>query len=163
MEITFVPAQGKILLERSYIVAATLRTFKGHRHVEVQIFRPGATDDEVKELLNRNLVAPADASIPLQVLQGATEEAALRCILESFTENESHALADYLERRYSDTFESLTVCPIELPVPFGVGPLEGIIESKNSGFIRFDAVNDWPLPFRAWGYYDLDQPLEDHI
>ncbi|WP_297670811.1 hypothetical protein [uncultured Desulfovibrio sp.] len=161
MDLFFEPAQGPLPLDRVYVVTAVLNTFKMHRHVEVQIFRPGASDDEVKALQGKNLVAPADPSVPPQVLQGATEEAALRCLLECLTEDEARALATYLGERYADQFESLTVCPLEVPVPLGVGPLEGITEGKNSGFIRFDAVRDWPLPFRAWGYYDLDQPADD--
>ena len=142
-------------------MTAILESFKGNRHVEVQIFRPGATDDEVKALQGCDLVAPADPSVPSQVLQGATEEAALRCILESFTEEECRAFMEYLEERYADKFASLTICPMEVPVPLGVGPLESITETKDSGFIRFDAVRDWPFPFRAWGYYDLNQPDVD--
>ena len=161
METTFLSAQQPLRLERSYIMTATLNSFKGHRHVEVQIFRPGSTEEEVKALQDRHLVAPADPSVPPQVLQGATEDAALRCILESFTEEECHAFVAYLQQRYEDKFESLTICPLELPVPLGVGPLEAISEGKNSGFIRFDAVKDWPLAFRVWGYYDLDQPAGD--
>ena len=37
----------------------------------------------------------------------------------------------------------------------GVAPLAGIGEGKTTGFIRFDAVRDYPLPFPAYGFYDL--------
>lgn len=162
MHITFAPSQNDLPLARAWIVTAVLHSFKGQRHVEVQIFRPGVTDEEVRSLQGQPLVAPADPSAPPQVVQGATEEAVLRCILESFTEEECHALAAYLEERYETQFESLIACPLELPVPLGVGPLEGIAEDARTGFIRFDAVRDWPLPFRAWGFYCLDQPSGDH-
>ena len=91
METILVPTQFDLPLDRIYIVAATLKTFKGRRHVDVQIFRPGAGDDELEAIRGLGLVAPADPSIPPEVLQGATEEAALRCILEAFTtDRQSH-------------------------------------------------------------------------
>ncbi|WP_374287789.1 hypothetical protein [Desulfovibrio desulfuricans] len=155
MEKIFVPSQIDLPLDRVFIVAATLGTFKGCRHVDVQIFRPGATDAELEAIKDLGLVAPADLSVPAEVLQGATEEAALRCVLESFTAEESHALVEYLEKRYADQIERITVCPLDLPVPLGVAPLAGIGEGKTTGFIRFDAVRDYPLPFPAYGFYDL--------
>lgn len=142
-------------LNRIYIVAATLNSFKGRRHVEVHIFRHGATDEELAALEGKSLVGPPDPAVPPQVLQGATEEAALRCLLEAFTAEESQALAAYLEQRYADHIEKITVCPMELPVPLGVAPLGGIPEGKSTGFIRFDAAPDYPLPFVARGFYDL--------
>ena len=155
MEKIFVPSQIDLPIDRVFIVAATLSTFKGCRHLDVQIFRPGATDAEVEAIKGLGLVAPADPSVPAEVLQGATEEAALRCVLESFTAEESHALVEYLEKRYADQIEKITVCPLDLPVPFGVAPLAGINEGKTTGFIRFDAVRDYPLSFPAQGFYDL--------
>ena len=155
MEKIVVPTQYDLPLDRFYIVAITLNTFKRRRHVDVQIFRPNAADDELEPLRGLGLVAPADPSVPAEVLQGATEEAALRCVLESFTAEESHALVEYLEKRYADQIEKITVCPLDLPVPMGVAPLAGIGEGKTTGFIRFDAVRDYPLPFPAYGFYDL--------
>ena len=155
MEKIFVPSQIDLPIDRVFIVAATLSTFKGCRHLDVQIFRPGATDAEVEAIKGLGLVAPADPSVPAEVLQGATEEAALRCVLESFTAEESHALVEYLEKRYADQIEKITVCPLDLPGPFGVAPLAGIGDGKTTGFIRFDAVRDYPLPFPAYGFYDL--------
>ena len=62
---------------------------------------------------------------------------------------------DHSEKRYADQIEKITICPLDLPVPFGVAPLAGIGEGKTTGFIRFDAVRDYPLPFAAHGFYDL--------
>lgn len=156
MEKIIVPTQYDLPLDRFYIVAITLNTFKGRRHVDVQIFRPNAADDELEPLRGLGLVAPADPSVPAEVLQGATEEAALRCILEAFTAEESRALADYLEQRYAEHIEKITVCPMDIPVPMGVAPLAGITEGKSTGFIRFETVRDYPLSFPAHGFYDLE-------
>ena len=155
MEKQSIAAPSDALLDRVYIVAATLSAFKGRRHVEVHIFRHGATEEELAALQGKKLVGPPDPAVPPQVLQGATKEAALRCILEAFTEEESRALVDYLEQRYAEHIEKITDCPLDLPVPLGVAPLSGIPEGKSTGFIRFEAVPNYPLPFVARGFYDL--------
>lgn len=155
MEKQSIPAPDNAPLDRIYIIAATLNAFKGRRHVEVHIFRHGATDEELAALEGKKLVGPPDPAVPPQVLQGATEEAALRCVLEAFTAEESQALVAYLEQRYAEHIEKIMVCPMDLPVPLGVAPLSGIPEGKSTGFIRFDAVPDYPLPFVARGFYDL--------
>ena len=155
MEKQSIAAPDNAPLDRIYIIAATLNAFKGRRHVEVHIFRHGATDEELAALEGKKLVGPPDPAVPPQVLQGATEKAALRCVLEAFTAEESQALVAYLEQRYAEHIEKIMVCPMDLPVPLGVSPLSGIPEGKSTGFIRFDAVPDYPLPFVARGFYDL--------
>ena len=155
MEKQSIAAPDNAPLDRIYIIAATLNAFKGRRHVEVHIFRHGATDEELAALEGKKLVGPPDPAVPPQVLQGATEKAALRCVLEAFTAEESQALVAYLEQRYAEHIEKIMVCPMDLPVPLGVAPLSGIPDGKSSGFIRFDAVPDYPLPFVARGFYDL--------
>ena len=155
MEKQSIDAPDNAPLDRIYIIAATLNAFKGRRHVEVHIFRHGATDEELAALEGKKLVGPPDPAVPPQVLQGATEKAALRCVLEAFTAEESQALVAYLEQRYAEHIEKIMVCPMDLPVPLGVAPLSGIPEGKSTGFIRFDAVPDYPLPFVARGFYDL--------
>lgn len=155
MEITFVPAPSDAPLDRMYIIAATLNTFKGRKHVDVQIFRAEADEAELERLHKLDIVSAPDPSVPPQVLQGATRDAALRYVLEAFTEEESRSLTAYLENRYSGHIERLLVCPLDLPVPLGVGPLAGIGEGKTTGIIRFEAVPDYPLPFVVHGFYDL--------
>ena len=161
MEVQFAPAPSQAPIERIYIVAATLKAFKGRRHVEAHLFRHGADAAELAALLDSDLVGPPDPAVPPQVLQGATREAALRCILEAFTREESEALVAYLEERYAEHLEKITVCPLEVPVPLGVAPLSHIPEGKTTGFIRFDKAPGYPLPFAVWAFYDLDahEPL----
>lgn len=76
-------------------------------------------------------------------------------MLEAFTAEESRALLGYLEQRYAEHIEKITVSPLDLPVPLGVAPLGAIPEGKSTGFIRFDAVRNYPLSFAARGFYDL--------
>lgn len=79
---------------------------------------PAQPDAELEAIKGLGLVAPVDPSVPAEVLQGATEEAALRCVLESFTAEESHELVEYLEKRYADQIEksrsARSTCPCPL-------------------------------------------------
>lgn len=155
METEFVQAPEDSPLERIYIAAAVLRNFHGLENVEIQLFRSDARPEELEELKDKELVGPAEPEMPAELLAGATREAALACLLEAFRKEEIEELLAYLARRYGDHIERLTVCPIELPVPLGVGPLANIPEGKTSGFINFDLAPDYPLPFKFRGYYDL--------
>lgn len=154
MEILRLAAPEKNLCDRIYVLGATLKAFRGQCHVETHIIRHGATDDELAALRNRGLVAP-DPAMPPALLEGATEDRALRCLLEAFTAEESNALAAWLELHYADRIEKLVICPLELPVPLGVGPLGEIPEGGQTGFIRFDAAPGYSLPFAARAFYDL--------
>lgn len=161
MEKYFAAAPSDAPLERIYIVTIILNAFKGRRHVEAHLFRHGADTAELAALLDMDVVGPPDPSIPAQVLQGATREAALRCILEAFTQEECKALTEYLETRYAEHIEKIAVCPLDMPVPLGVAPLSNIPEGKTTGFICFDKAPDYPLPFVVRAFYDLDshEPL----
>ncbi len=140
---------------RIYIMAGILKQFKGARDVEVQIIRPNPAPEEFAALENKNLVCPPPPEMPAGLIENSSARQALGCILEAFTEEESEKLARYLAERYGDKFDLLRICPMELPVPFGVAPLADIPESENSGFIRFEKAPDYPLNFAAWAYYDL--------
>lgn len=155
MEILRLDAPTPSQCDRVYVLGATLKAFRGQRHVETHIIRHGATEEELAALRGKGLVAPPDPAMPAALLEGATEDRALRCLLEAFTAEESEALAAWLERRYADRIEKLVICPLELPVPLGVGPLGEIPEGGQTGFIRFDAAPGYSLPFAARAFYDL--------
>lgn len=142
-------------LKRIYIASAILKNFRGHQSLQIHLLRSGAGGEELEAIRDLGLVGPPDPAMPAELLAGATEEAALRCILESFTEEECDLLAEYLESRYGDQIEKLSICPLELPAPLGVGPLGDIPESASSGFINFDEARDYPLPFRFKAFYQL--------
>lgn len=155
MEILRLDAPTPSQCDRVYVLGATLKAFRGQRHVETHIIRHGATEEELAALRGKGLVAPPDPAMPAALLEGATEDRALRCLLEAFTAEESETLAAWLERRYADRIEKLVICPLELPVPLGVGPLGEIPEGGQTGFIRFDAAPGYSLPFAARAFYDL--------
>lgn len=156
MEIIKIDPPSQPMLDRIYVASAMLANFRGQSHVETQIFRHGFDEGEVEAIRNRGLVGKPDPAMPPELIAGATEDAALRCILEAFTEAEIDALASYLEKRYGDQIEKLVIAPLDLPAPLGVGPLAGIPEGGKSGFINFDKAPGYDLPFAIKAYYDLD-------
>jgi len=161
MEHVIIPAPPDALLDRIYIITLIMHTFKGRRNVEAHLFRADPNPAEVESLRGKKLVGtPCDGLGDSQLPHG-TEDDALQVVLEAFTAEEGNLLLDYLKERYADQVSRVTVCPLALPIPLGVVPLSAIPEGKTMGFIRFDAVRDYPLPFAVRGFYDLDahEPL----
>ena len=161
MEHIIIPAPPDAPLDRIYIITLTMHTFKGRRNVEAHLFRAGIDPAEFESLRDKGLIGkpcgePGDDQLP-----HGTEDDALQTALEAFTAEEGNLLLDYLKERYADQILRVTVCPLELPIPLGVVPLSAIPEGKTMGFIRFDAVRDYPLPFAVRAFYDLDahEPL----
>jgi hypothetical protein len=162
MEHVIIPAPPDAPLDRAYIITLTMHTFKGRRNVEAHLFRAGADPAELESLRNKGLVGkPCAEAGGSQEAPHGTEDDALQTVLEAFTAEEGNLLLDYLKDRYADQILRVTVCPLELPVPLGIVPLSAIPEGKSMGFIRFDAVRDYPLPFAVRAFYDLDahEPL----
>lgn len=155
MEMEIVPCATPPVLERCYIGCAVLNNFRGHANVEIHLFRSGATDAELASLQRKDLVGPPDPAAPPEALAGATEEAALRSILECFTYEECQKLAQWLEKRYGAQIRKLILCPMDFPVPLGVGPLASYPQTRNSGFINFDEAKNYDLPFAVKAYYEL--------
>ncbi len=160
MRVEMVKAPADSPVKRIYRAAATLKGFRQREAVEVQLFRIGAPDEEIAACKGRGLVGEAPEDMPREVLAGATEEAALACLMEAFTEEEAQEMRQYLEKRYSGQITRLAIGPMDLPVPLGVGPLAKIPESANAGFINFDHAPGYPLNFAFRGYYDLDDQEE---
>lgn len=150
---TYIP--GAARNERLYIAAITLREFRGQENVDVQLFRANVDPEEIDALRGKNLVGLPDPETPQEFLAGATEDAALGCLLESFTQDEAEALAEYMQSRYGEQIASMDIAPLPLPVPLGVGPLAKIPEGEHSGFMNFDRAPDYPLTFAVRGYYEL--------
>ena len=161
MEHVIIPAPPDAPLDRIYIITLTMHMFKGRRNVEAHLFRAGPDPAELKSLRDKGLVGKPCAEQDDSQLPLGTADDALQTVLEAFTAEEGNLLLDYLKERYADQILRVTVCPLELPIPLGVVPLSAIPEGKTMGFIRFDAVRDYPLPFAVRAFYDLDahEPL----
>lgn len=157
MEHVIIAAPHYEALERIYIITATMKTFKGRRHVEVHLFRDNPDIAELESLRAMDdLVGKPTNETPAGCNSPESAEDALRTVLEAFTAQEGNLLLEYLDTRYADQFSKVVVCPMELPVPLGVVPLSSIPEGKAMGFINLSVVRDYPLPFAVRGFYDLD-------
>ncbi len=152
MEYRIIASDPFLDLERVYLIQATLKSFKGRRDVIVYLFRTDTGEEELQELQSLDLVDKATNDTP----EGANPEDALRSILEAFTANEGNQVLDYLKLRYEEQISEVVVSPVEIPVPLGMVPFSAIPEGKTMGFIRFDAVADYNLPFVVHGFYNLD-------
>ncbi len=160
MEIAFTKADGETTFPRIYGIDAVLKNFKGCQHLEITLFRHGASDEELAALQGLQLVGGPDPDVPPEVLQGATEENALRFLLENFTGAEVEQFLPYLEKRYGDLVEKVIVAPVDIPVPLGTGPLGRLPVGKDSGFICFDQAEQYPLPFAVRAYFDFELQSE---
>ncbi len=152
MEYRIIAAPPDIDIDRIYLIQATLKSFKGRRHVIAHLFRLNDNKEELEALRTLEVVGKKDATTP----EGAHEDDALASALEAFTADEGNMLLAYLEKRYKDQITEVVVSPLEIPIPLGMVPFSGIPEGKTMGFIRFDAVPDYDLPFAVHGFYDLD-------
>ena len=155
MDIEFNEAEPGLPFDRVYGIDVILRNFKGCPHCELTLFRYGATEEELEALKGRNLVVD-NPDVPREVLAGATEENALKYLLENFTREEVTQFLDYLEKRYADLVEKVIVAPLEVPVPLGTGPIAPYPATKTAGFVCFDKADDYPLPFAVRAYFDFN-------
>lgn len=164
MEEYVIAAPPFMELERCYLMQATLKHFKGREHVVAHLYRHGdpadATDAAARQEELRNLrataglVAEANDTTP----PGASADAALLSVLEAFTAEEGNQVLEFLRQRYAGQLEKVFVFPLELPLPLGLTPFSQLPEEGPMGFIRFDAMRDYTLPFKVRGFYDLSAP-----
>ncbi len=152
MDFKIIASDPFLDLERVYVIQATLKSFKGRRDVIVYLFRTDTPDDELAKLRPLDLVDKANSDTP----EGAQADDALRSVLEAFTAEEGNQVLEYLKERYEEQISEVVVSPMEIPVPLGMVPFSAIPEGKTMGFIRFEAVADYALPFVVHGFYDLD-------
>ncbi len=153
MEYRIIAASPFVELDRVYLIQIMLKSFKGRRDVIVYLFRANPDEQELEYLRGlEGLVGQADANTP----EGASAEDVLLSVLEAFTAEEGNTLLEYLDKKYDEHIKEVVVSPLELPIPLGMVPFSAIPEGKTLGFIRFDTVPEYNLPFKVHGFYDLD-------
>ncbi|KUG29342.1 hypothetical protein ASZ90_000760 [hydrocarbon metagenome] len=152
MEIDIVPADNKLPIDRAYTLSIVIKSFKGRKDVEVHLFRPEWDKAEEKQYdwnaLMGDLLVP-DLEVSL--------ESCRRVVLEAFTEKERDQLVGYLKDRYQDRLAAIRSCSLNFPIPLGLVALSELSEGKDSGFVNFDKVPNFPLPFAVRGFFDLSQ------
>ena len=152
MNIEIIPTTTPLPVERAYAISMVIKSFKGRKNVEVHLFRPEYTEEDVKSFPWVDLIADPSMSGPVEDASGSA-----RIVLESFTEAERDAIVEYLKERYADRMESLTAAPMDFPIPRGLTALSEVPEGKTFGVIRFEKVPHYNLSFPVHGLYDLAQ------
>ena len=92
--------------------------------------------------------------LDLRIVQNVV---AIIVIMESFTEKERDAVVEYLRTRYQDKVSEIHACSLNFPVPLGLTALSELTEGKDIGFIHFDKIHNYSLPFPVRGFFDLSQ------
>lgn len=152
MEIDVVPADFVLPVERAWTVSMVIKSFKGRKDVTVHLFRPVWDPSEERNYDWETLVGdPVDPDLPVSITS------CHRILLESFTPEERDALVDYLKTRYKDKLSEIHACALNFPIPLGLTALSELAEGKDIGFIYFDKIPNYTLPFPVRGFFDLSQ------
>lgn len=152
MDIDIVPDDGSLAIDRVWSVSIVIKSFKGRRDVEVHLFRPEWTQEE-EDIYDWDYLIgdPIHPDFDDNVYSGR------KLVMESFTVEERDQLVEYLKGRYAGKLAAIRSCPIELPVPMGIAALSDLPEGKDTGFINFDKIPNYPLGFPLRGFFDLSQ------
>ena len=152
MEIDVVPADFNLAVDRAWTVSMIIKSFKGRKDVNVHLFRPEWAPEEA-EIYDWNALIgdPVEPDLPVSY------ESSRRILLEAFTEEERDALVEYIKTRYQDKVSEVHACALNIPVPLGLTALSELAEGKDIGFIHFDKIPNYTLPFPVRGFYDLSQ------
>jgi len=152
MDIDITDAPKGLPVERAWSVSIVIKSFKGRRDVEVHLFRPKWDPKEEDQfdwsmILGDPITPEADYDI----------KASRKLVMESFTARERDLLLEYLRNRYGEKLASIQACPIDFPVPLGILALSELTEGKDIGFIHFEKIPNYTLPFPVRGFFDLSQ------
>ncbi len=152
MLIDIVPAQEKLPVDRAWSMTVVIKSFKGRKDVEVHLFRP-EWDTLEEDVYDWDSVL----GDPIHPDMDADMSSARRLVMESFTVEERDMLVAYFQQRYADKLEAVRSCPIDFPVPLGIAALSDLEEGKDIGFVHFDKIPHYSLPFPVRGFFDLSQ------
>lgn len=152
MLIDIVPPLEKLPTNRAWSITVVIKSFKGRKDVEVHLFRPSWDMLEEEsydwdEILGDPIHPDMDADIA----------SGRMLVMESFTPEERDMVVNYFKERYEGKLASISSCPIDFPVPLGIPALCTLSEGKDIGFILFDKIPNYSLPFVIRGFFDLSQ------
>ena len=152
MQIDIVPALETLPVDRAWSVTIVIASFKGHKNVEVYLFRPewDAMEEELYDW-DHILGDPIHPDMDADMASGR------KLVLESFTPEERDMVVAYFSKRYAGKLEAISSCPVDFPIPLGIPALCDTAEGKGAGFVLFDKMPNYPLPFALRGFFDLSQ------
>ena len=151
MDIMIIPPDAPLPIDRAYALSMTIKSFKGRRDVEVHLFRH-VWDLEEEEAIDWDKLLAAQNMAEAEEAAGSR-----RVVLEAFTKEERDSIVAYLQEHYPTRLEAITSSAIPFPVPIGLMALSDVGEGKSIGFIHFERIPHFALPFAMRGLYDLSQ------
>ncbi|GFK94495.1 hypothetical protein NNJEOMEG_02341 [Fundidesulfovibrio magnetotacticus] len=148
----FVPASEKLPVDRAWSMSIVIKSFKGRKDVEVHLFRPEWDCLEEDSFDWNDILGD-----PMHPDMDADMGSGRKLVMESFTPDERDMVAAYFEERYAGKLAAIRACPIDFPVPLGIPALCDLEEGKDMGFVLFDRIPNYALPFPVRGFFDLSQ------
>lgn len=152
MQIDIVPAQERLPVDRAWSVSIVIKSFKGRKDVEVHLFRPEWDELEEEAYDWDNVLGD-----PMHPDMDADIAGGRKLVMESFTAEERDMIVEYFKERYAGKLEVIRSCPIDFPIPLGIPALCDLTEAKDAGFVLFDRIPHYTLPFPVRGFFDLSQ------
>jgi hypothetical protein len=160
MELNIITSQNDSPIKKGYMISLIIKNLKGHKNVEVHLFRPDWDEKEAQSYdWSKLLGDPIDRDAPIDPISSR------KVLLESFTIEERDILLDYLKKRYVSRLSAINSRPLDFPIPLGLTPLSEIPEDDDIGCIRFEEIPNYTLPFPVHGLYILSQhePVKKEI
>ena len=137
-------------VDRGYAMSMVIDTFRGHRNVEVHLFRPHWPEEEMQKYDWLNLLGD-----PIKKGQEIDPLGSRKVLLETFTAEESEQLLNYLRQRYESKLSSITVTVLQFPIPLGLIPLSEMEPGETIGTLELEKIPNYPLSFPVHGLFDL--------
>ncbi|MFO7597184.1 MAG: hypothetical protein R6W92_12690 [Desulfocurvibacter africanus] len=155
MDVTIIPPDSELPVERAFSLSMTVRTFKGRRDVDIHLFRHTWNPAEEQDYDWDALIGPpiaTDSSVSPAEVAGSR-----LVLLESFTREERDLIVDFLTRQYQDRLTAILSRPLTFPIPAGLTGLSQVRAGENIGLVDFSRIRSYTLPIPLRGLYDLNQ------
>lgn len=152
MDITITDTEQTSPVDRGYAISMVIAKFRGHENVDVHLFRPDWTNEELQIYDWEHLLGD-----PIRRDQEIDPSGSRKVLIETFNLTEKDTVLEYLQNRYASRLLSITVTVIPFPIPMGLVPLSEIPEQQQIGRIRFEEIPNYPLLFPFHGIYDLNR------
>ena len=156
MRLNIITPSYPLPVKEGYAISMVIKTFRGHKYVEVHLFRPDWEDSRDAQSYDwtKLLGDPIDKNISSNPLGSR------KVLLESFTLEERDMVIDYMKKRYISRLSAINSRPLQFPIPLGLIPLSEIPEDGDVGCIHFEEIHNYTLPFPVHGLYILSQHKE---
>ena len=158
MELNIITSQDELPVKKGYTISLIIKKFKGHKDIEIHLFRPDWDEEEARSYDWIKLLGdPIDRDVSIDPISSR------KVLLESFTTEERDMIMDYMKKRYVSRLSAINSRPFDFPIPMGLIPLSEIPEDNDIGCIRFEEIPNYTLPFLVHGLYILSQhePVEE--